>query len=388
MIMKIKAEGAQTKVQAEIFAAFPESVLNLAAAQGIEMWELESTGQNSVRFKIYESRAEELGQLAKRSSAELSLLSFSEPRRRLLKRRFKLLLLIGLVLAGLFTSSLFIWQIELHGAYSMSKGELMRALEESGVYVGRFWPGLKADEVRNKLMVKLPELAWMTVNLSGSRAVVLLTQRQEKPEIYNEADAADIVAAKTGLLRRVSALQGKALTNPGDAVTKGELLIGGRLDSIMGTERTVRARGSVMADTWYEINSVCPVQENIKIKSVPIRHRFALVFGKRRINLYISSGKAIDECDKIINEYTLGLDGHFALPVRLVHECVVPYVTETGGSPDEQQMMKTLASILDKQLEGQILSSSYTQADSQGLYVLTLRAHCVENIAQTQSIID
>ena len=71
----------------------------------------------------------------------------------------------------------------------------------------------------------------------------------------------------------------------------------------MGTERLVRARGSVMADTWYEIDAVCPEEMEIKTDIGLARHCFSQVLGKRRINFYISSGKAIDECDKIINEY-------------------------------------------------------------------------------------
>ena len=54
---------------------------------------------------------------------------------------------------------------------------------------------------------------------------------------------------------------------------------------------------------WYEIDSVCPEQMDLKSGNGLARHRFALVLGKRRINFYISSGKAIDECDKIIDEY-------------------------------------------------------------------------------------
>ena len=39
--------------------------------------------------------------------------------------------------------------------------------------------------------------------------------------------------------------------------------------------------------TWYEIDSVCPEEMDIKTQNGLVRHRFALVFGKRRINLYI-----------------------------------------------------------------------------------------------------
>ena len=111
-----------------------------------------------------------------------------------------------------------------------------------------------------------------------------------------------------------------------------------------------------------------------------------IVLGKRRINFYISSGKAIDECDKIIDEYTLGLDGFFALPIRIVHERIVPYASSPGQGYDSASMGRRLSAILDAGTEGQILQSSFTESSLDGLYMLTLRAHCVENIALTREI--
>ena len=384
--MEIKGKNMYSKMRVEVFGALPEAMLNAAAFSGIELWNLERVGENSLSFEVYESCLEELETLADSCSAELKIIKYSEEKRRVLKKRYALLLLVlgaGLLL---FVSSLFIWQIEVHGNSRLSRGEILRALEDSGVYVGRFWPGMKADDVRSVFMPKLPEVAWMTVNISGSRAVVLINEREPKPEIYEEAGAADLVASKTGLLRRVSVLSGKTVAEPGQAVTAGEKLAEGRLESIMGTERLVHARGSAMADTWYEIDAVCPEELDLKNQTAVVRHRFALVFGKRRINLYISSGKAIDECDKIINDYTLGVEGHFALPVRLIHEKIVAYDSVPGIGYDKGAMGRSLLSALQSETEGQVLQSSLTESFADGLFVLTLRAHCVENIAMTQKI--
>ena len=385
--MKISYKSMHARIKARVFGAFPESLVNAAASVGIELWRLERINENTLSFDAPESCADALEALAEKCAVELELTKYRAERRRIFKSRYLLGILCAAAALGLFVSSLFIWSIEIHGGSRLSRGELLRALEDSGVYVGRFWPGIKADDVRSMFMPKMPELGWMTVNISGSRAVVLINERQPKPEIYDEAKAADLVAAKTGLIRRVSVLNGNAAAEPGQAVVAGETLASGRMGSIMGSERLVRARGTVMADTWYEIDSVCPEEMDIKTQSGLARHRFALVFGKRRINLYISSGKAIDECDKIINDYNLGAEGHFALPVRLVHEVILPYDSSPGAGYDTETMGRTLHAILNSELSGQILQSSLTESSLRGLHVLTLRAHCIENIAETQEII-
>ncbi|MBQ1235544.1 MAG: sporulation protein YqfD [Oscillospiraceae bacterium] len=375
------------KIKVKIFGAFPESFVNSAAAEGIELWRLERINEHSLCFDTFESCTEHLEQIGEKCSVEMEIKKYREKGRNIIKTRYRLLLVcLGAGLC-LLVSSLFIWRIELHGNTSLSRGEILRALEDSGVYVGCFWPGIKADEVRSSFMPKLPDVGWMTVNISGSRAVVLVNERQPKPEIYDESKAAQLVAAKTGIVRRVSVLQGNAAVEPGQAVATGETLAEGRLGSIMGNERLVRARGTVMADTWYEIDSVCPEEMDIKNHGGLVRHRFALVFGKRRINLYFSSGKAIDECDKIINDYNLGVEGHFALPLRLVHEKIQPYEVSSGKAYDTETMGRELFRQLSDSTAGQILQTSLTESHARGLYVLTLRAHCIENIALTQELI-
>ena len=169
---------------------------------------------------------------------------------------------------------------------------------------------------------------------------------------------------------------------PGQIVAEGQLLVSGDLESLAGARRAVCARGSVMADTWYELSAVCPIKETLKTPVGLPRSRFALVFGKRRLNLYIGSGKTIDGCDKIISEYTLGLEGLFSTPIRLVRERFVPYRTSAGEDYDTAETGRRLYALLEGRTEGQILESALTPGRAGELYVLTLRAHCTENIAK------
>ena len=378
-------EKLRGKLHVEIFGAFPESVLNAAAISAIELWELECVNENTLRLSLYESDLDAFKEITRRCSCELKLLSTEggSKDRRTVRRRLTLLIFALITGALLILSSLFIWEIDVRGNEKLSRGEVLRALSQCGVECGTYWPNMSADLVRSGMVRLLPELGWMTVNVSGSRAVVLITERQEKPEIYAEKTAADIIAAKTGIIKRMSVLNGKAAAVPGQAVMDGELLVSGAMDSITNGTRYVRARAAVTADTWYELCAVRPMEEQLKESTVFSRSRFAVVFGKRRINLYIDSGKTIDECDKIIHEYKLGFDGLFALPVKLLREELRYYKTETGGDLDTGGMEQRLDAYLKEQVKGEVLQQSFTEGGAGGLYVLTLRAHCLEDIAKT-----
>ena len=154
------------------------------------------------------------------------------------------------------------------------------------------------------------------------------------------------------------------------------------LESLTGGTQQVRARGAVMAETWVERSALCPAREQLKTPAGIPRSRFALVLGKKRVNLYIGSGKTIDGCDKIITEYTLGLRGLFSTPLRLVRERFVPYETRPGDDYDPGRTGRQLYAELEKSTEGQILSHTLTPGRRGEVHVLTLRAHCLENIAR------
>ena len=377
------SDSLHGSVRLKIFGAFPAGVLNTAAAEGIELWDMESKDENTLCLSAYESRLESLRQIAQRAGCEMAIIRRFGGRDAMRKLLHRPVLLTGFALTVLllFCSSLFIWDVEVRGTERLGRGKILNALEDSGFGVGSFWPGVNTDLLRSEVMLRLPEIGWMAVNVGGSRATVVIVEREPKPEMYDSAAAADLIAARDGLVRRVNVLAGSPQVTERDIVMAGQTLISCRTESVNGEARTMHARGSVMADTWYEISAVCPVKVWLKTPAGLPHSRFAVAFGKRRLNLYIGSGKTIDGCDKIISEYTLGIPGLFSTPIRLMRERFVPYKTSAGDDYDPNETGRRLYSLLEGRTEGQILSSSFSPGRAGELYVLSLRAHCTENIA-------
>ena len=370
-------------VRAEICGAFPEAVLNACALNAIELWELECIDAYTIRLTVFEQQLEELKAVTEGSMCDIKVLSHrggSRNRRFLLRRKW--LLISAVLAAALLTfSSLFIWEIEITGCDRLTEGQVLRALEDCGVTQGTYWPGISTDLVRSRMLTELPEIAWMTVNVSGSRAMVLISERQEKPEIYSESNASDIIAGKTGIISKMSVLNGKPVVTKGQSVIEGEILVSGLVDSITNAPRQVRAQAEIMADTWYELTAVCPVEVAEKAEADRTYSRFALRFGKRRINFYFGSGKHIDEYDKIVYEYNLGLDGMFVLPVTVIREELTRWESVSVEAEQENEMKEQLYTALQEQIEGEIVSSTFSVSRSAGLLHVTLRAQCYEDIA-------
>ena len=370
--------------QVEIKTAFPETVLNACVQYGVPLWNVCRPDACTLRFSVHEKELDELEGLVSREQAEWRILrreGGSQNRKRL-KRRTGFLAFLLATAVLLILSHFYIWEIEVRGCQSLTSGEVLRALEDCGVTEGTFWPGLSSDLIRSQMLLRLPKLGWMTVRVSGSRAVVNVVERVEKPEIYDEESAADVVAAQTGIVSELTVLNGHPLVSRGSAVVKGEILITGSLDSLSHPTRSVRARGRVEAETWYEWTAVEPAADRKGGKNT-VCSRFALKLGKKRLNLFAGSRKELDGYDKIVHEYRMGIRGLFSLPISLIRESSVGCELLPAEEKEQSPGGARLREMLSERVDGEILQARISVSRDRGYLYTTLRAHCLENIAQT-----
>ena len=375
------------RVDGELKAPIPESFLNRCREEGLPLYDVTRCDACTLRFSVEESGWTAVERAAEKCQAELRLLETrgGSRERRLLRRRSVLLLTLCAAAALLLWSNFHIWRFEVAGCETLTPGKVLRALEDCGVSEGCWWPGLSTDAIRTEMLLRLPDLAWMTVNVNGSRALVSVVERQEKPDIYTENDAADIIAAKNGIIRKLTVLNGRALVSRGSAVIEGELLVTGAMDSLSHPTRYVRAQAEILADTWYEWMAVEPLPEGYKTESLKSCSRFALQFGKTRLNLFGRSRKALDGYDKIVHEYSIGAEGLFVLPIRLIREEYLLYArseeparTDEGGARLEQRLRESI--------DGSVVQVRTETFEKNGCRYIDLRAQCLENLAQTAEI--
>ena len=371
--------------KAELQAPEPERVLENCRKKGLRLWNIRPLDSCTLQISLWQRDLEELRQTADSLGGALRAVELKggSRDREVLRRRKVLLLALGMILALLLLSTLFVWQVEVRGCEGLSSGRVLRALADCGVEPGCFWPGISVDLVRSRVLTEIPELEWMTVDISGSRALVLVREREERPEILTREGSAEIRASRPGIVQSVTVLSGRGMVQPGDAVLEGELLIGAELESLTRPARSVRALGEIRAETWYELSSVCPVEMLRTRERGPARSAFSLQFGGNRMNFWPTSGKGLDECDKIVHEYNLGIKGLFSTPLTLLRterHSLLPAAAEKDRT---EEMKAALLRRLKEQIDGEVLDYSFTAAQSKGLLIVTLRARCSENIAKT-----
>lgn len=379
---------ARGTVRLGISGAEPEKLLNLCAERGIEFWDTEPKQDYTVRLTAWASDYPEIAELAKKTLCEVKLMSSRGGRRigAALKRRIGFAIGFAVCVILLAVSSLYVWDIEIEGNATVSDGKILSALEESGLGYGSLRLDISSDMLRSRVLMKLPELSWLTVNINNSRANVIVHERIKKPEIIDESEYADVIAAKTGIITNISALEGKTLCAVGDTVIRGETLISGTMDSETGDDRFVHARGEIEARTWYEKTAVTPIYENAKTGKGKTERNISVHFGKNRINFYSDSRNLCPGCDRIINYKSAGLKNVFSLPLGVDSEkCTVRDLEKRpiDERAAEQRLKQTLLDELKADIgDGTVTDYTYSVINDGEKLTVTLRAECLEEISE------
>ena len=88
----------------------------------------------------------------------------------------------------------------------------LRALEQQGVGIGTFGLSFNGEDLRNHILLEIPELSWIAVNVSGCRANVQVRERVMPPELIRDKDPANVVARRARQIAEIAEENGQPLT--------------------------------------------------------------------------------------------------------------------------------------------------------------------------------
>ena len=374
------------QVRLRVEAAFPERVLNLCGARDLAFWDLEWESPTAFSCRLSRRDYHTLRKAAKRLDCTITPIRREGVPYFLGRFRKRYALLAGLFLcaAGLSLGSLFIWDFTVEGNETVPTEEILRALQKNGVDIGTFGFSLNAEDLRNHVLLDIPELSWITVNVSGCRAYVQVRERTMAPEMVDKRKPANVVARRAGLVQKVRALDGVACVLPGTSVEEGQLLISGVEDTGTFGARLLSVMGSVTARTWYTLTAEVPLTVEVRRPTGEERVCHALVIGTHRIKFFRNSSIEAAEYDKITIRTPLSL---FGLPLLLtwVTERYQLRETETRSRDPvaaEKAAENVLAAYLHSRVEpyGTVSSTLCTSRQRGDTLEVTLTAECLEEI--------
>ena len=380
----------------EVEGAFPERFLNLCAQRGILFWRVEWLETTRLRVTVTRGGSRQALLLGDRVLCSVTPVGRKGLPYFLARFRRRYAFLVGLTLSALAVCilSAFILTIEVKGNVNVTTAEILTELRRQGLGVGAFGPALDERTIGNKVMLQLPELSWLSINLYGTRAEVLVREAVPAPEVADESQTGSIVATASGIIIKIDALSGDALVKPGDTVVAGETLISGTVrlesapysaDPYMGSYQ-VRASGQVWARTWRTLTASIPLEAQVKAYTGEEYTRWIFTCFGRDTVFSGKGGISFDRYDKIRNTWNLTLPGGREMPLAVIRETCRAYQLETAPvdrtAAEELLQERLLTQLEELTGEGEIVSTSYSAVEREGMLEVTLRAECREEIGR------
>ena len=376
-------------------SAYPERMLNLCSARGIEFWDVRWIDDTALSFCVARGDLRALRRAAEGCGAEVSIERTAGTPFFFARLRRRHALFAGGILCAalLLVNSLFIWDFEVTGNETVPTETILHALREHGVHRGTFIYSFRSQDICNRVLPELKDLCWVAVNVRGCKAYVQVRERVRAPERANESVPTNVVAKRAGLLTRVRALDGEKKVLPGTSVQEGQLLIAGVVDT-GGTEkpsvttRFLAGKGEVWARTWYDLTVRVPLTYEEKVYTGAEKHSHTLIWGEKRLKINAKGSSICDvDCDKIKNQTQWTLFGLFALPVTWETETLLPYeleITPRSRADAEAQGKDMLETYLDALLgeTGSVTQRRFSTAVEGDTLVVTLSAECEEQIGK------
>lgn len=299
---------------------------------------------------------------------------------------------MAVFLLMLAAGSQFIWEISYEGTESCDMEQLESAVRLAGIYEGMPKCRLKSGyEMKNIILNNTDNICWAWVYIKGTRAVVTVREDVIAPQVFEPDTPCDIIAMRSGIIKRVTATHGRAVVCENQAVAPGDTIISGTYAFENEPGYQVHAAGVAEAYTEHTRSGVYKQLYCYK-KYTGKKRRFAtLRFFKWELPLYINGRVKLDEYDSTHAEHDLKIREHYTgigISIDTMCEYVVekePISYDTAVEMAKNELEKQIAGEL---LRGAQLTDSRVDAEKidEGTVRVTVTMSFIEEIGTEKRI--
>ena len=247
---------------------FTERFINLCSMNRISLWDIKSSsGFLEARTSINGYR--KLRQCAKKSGIKIRITKKCGLPFILAPYYKRKGLFAGALLSAVITVLLSstVWTTEVLGNERFTKEQIIEIAEHYGVYPGAFRHNLDLKNIRSSIKAEVDGISWFSVVIDGSHVLLHISETDGSTEIIDNSEPCNIVSGIDGEVLKIETQQGTAAVLPGNAVTKGDLLISGVSERSDGSVYFTHARGSAIIRTEYTDKIILPYNIDIIVPS-------------------------------------------------------------------------------------------------------------------------
>lgn len=341
-------------VRIEVEGYYIERFINICQNKKILIWNLKREKGVQLFFNIGISDFKKLKEISRKTNCKIKIkrkkgIPFILHRYK--KRKIFAIFLI-IIAFLVYTSSKYVWNIDIKVEENSKIENVKEDLESLGLKRGILKSKIDTDKIINELRLKRNDISWIGIDLKGTNAIVKIVKVHEKPELINNSDYCNIVAAKDGIITEIVAQNGTALVKPGDEVHKGDVLIAGYMEGKYTDKRYVHSLGEVKAKILYKQSKKIPLNQELLKETGEVEKKYQIKFNNFQINFYKTLSK-FKIYDTIYSEKKMKIFSNFYLPISLIEITNKEQFTETKIYSKEEAIELGKAKLI-KEIENDI----------------------------------
>lgn len=155
--------------------------------------------------------------------------------------------------AVLYLLSLHVWCVQVAGNAAVPTERILAALSAEGLSPGTRKKDVDPEMLAQRVMLRFPQIRWMTVNTQGCVAQAVVQEKVGKPELADLSRIRNIKAAATGQILSMKVYAGTPLVRKGDAVVRGQLLVSAVVEDQRGGNTLKPASAEILAETSHTL---------------------------------------------------------------------------------------------------------------------------------------
>ena len=233
---------------------FIEKFINLASNAELKFWDLKRLSLSKIQVKAGIKDFKKIRPIVRKSKCRAELkkkvgLPFFLNR---YNKRGYFVVGFALFLIICFICSLFVWKVEITGNDKIQSEEIIEQLKECGLHTRKIKYLVNADDVVEQMMIKREDLAWIGIEIEGTKAEVKIVEKVMIPDML-EKTPCNIVSDRVGIVTTLNVMIGVPQVQIGDTVQKGQVLVSGVIEGKYPEDtRKVHALADIEMRVWYE----------------------------------------------------------------------------------------------------------------------------------------
>ena len=313
-------------LQVTLTGSSPERFLNLCVRRNILIWNLcpnKEAGGFDFCISLKGFRASK--ELLKKTHTSLKIRKKCGLPFFLHRYRARKLFAVGIFLCILFLwgCSKYVWKIEVNGTSQLSQDMILTWLEQKETGFGTKKAKIDCAAIEAALRSDFDVIAWTSVKLEGTKLTVDIQESLPEDEVQTlPAEGAwDLVAAEDATIASIYTRQGTPQVEKGTVVSKGAVLISGRLDILndsgeVANYRYVVSDGDVTGNVERTYESSLARTYQKKVYTGEESTSYTLQVGSVRIPIG-KENSAYSACETTVTDRQLQLLPNLYLPVHL-----------------------------------------------------------------------